>query len=239
MRTMRLGIQMQTFDMCRLGFVLQVMDAYSGGDGSTQVVPLRATPTRSTRLCRASKEISERALSNAGAVAAAAWNRRWRNPGAATTGRPPVITVRNVDCLEQAGAFLSGRGLTRVAVLNMANARTPGGGFRRGCGAQEENMHRRSDLHLYLEDTSAWEHAWAPRTSGGRRSLTACRANTAFYPIPDDAVLYSRDVRVFRGPESDGYPTLSEPFSVDGECPLPSPGPPGCASTPRGRSHRC
>ena len=50
-------------------------------------------------------------------------------------------------------------------VLNMANARTPGGGFHQGdgkgtvlcalmseTGAQEENLHRRSNLSQYLED---------------------------------------------------------------------------------------
>ena len=119
-------------------------------------------------------------------------------PAAAT----PIVEVKSTDCLEEARALLTTCGPDdRVAVLNMANAFTPGGGFRAGCGAQEENLHRRSDLHLFLED----ERAWQP-VNGKRRD---------FYPIPEGAALYSRDVRVFRGPEATGYPMLSEPFSID------------------------
>ena len=53
-----------------------------------------------------------------------------------------VVEVRNVDCLQEAATLISnsggggGGGGGRVAVLNMANAMTPGGGFRVGCGAQ-------------------------------------------------------------------------------------------------------
>ena len=114
----------------------------------------------------------------------------------------PIVEVKSTDCLEEACALRRTCGPDeRVAVLNMANAFTPGGGFRHGCGAQEENLHRRSDLHLFLED----ERAWQPLN--GRR--------VQFYPIPDGAALYSRDVRVFRGSEAKGYPMLSEPFSID------------------------
>ena len=55
------------------------------------------------------------------------------------------IKIRNTDCLEQAHelvvacggaaeAAVSGGVDERVAVLNMANAHRPGGGFRAGCG---------------------------------------------------------------------------------------------------------
>eukprot|EP00969_Alexandrium_andersonii_P220080 9720066-Alexandrium_andersonii.AAC.1 len=39
----------------------------------------------------------------------------------------------------------------RVAVLNMASSRNPGGGVRIGKGAQEENLHRRTDAFRFLE----------------------------------------------------------------------------------------
>jgi uncharacterized protein (TIGR02452 family) len=106
-----------------------------------------------------------------------------------SVGRPEV-TVRSADILEVAGE-LSYEG-TRVAVLNMANAKKPGGGVRSGAGAQEENLHRRSDACRFLEKQ-------------GRQ----------FYPIPPDACLLSRGVVVFRGAEAQGYPILIKPFKVD------------------------
>eukprot|EP00969_Alexandrium_andersonii_P056787 2503838-Alexandrium_andersonii.AAC.1 len=51
--------------------------------------------------------------------------------------------------LEAAGGYAS-QGC-RVAVLNMAAKSHPGGGVRRGAGAQEENLHRRSDAFRFLE----------------------------------------------------------------------------------------
>ncbi|HAT8907572.1 TPA: TIGR02452 family protein [Legionella pneumophila subsp. pneumophila] len=38
------------------------------------------------------------------------------------------------------------------AVLNMANAYIPGGGYLEGLGAQEENIYRRSNCHFYIYD---------------------------------------------------------------------------------------
>lgn len=37
------------------------------------------------------------------------------------------------------------------AVLNMANACVPGGGYVEGAAAQEENMYRRTDCHYYID----------------------------------------------------------------------------------------
>jgi len=108
----------------------------------------------------------------------------------------PTVEVVSADMLEvagdlaQAGAQAGGQEI-RVAVLNMANARRPGGGVRTGAGAQEENFHRRSDLGRFLEQQSA-----------------------AFYPIPPHACLLSREVTIFRGAEAAGYPVIA-PFRVD------------------------
>ena len=47
---------------------------------------------------------------------------------------------------------LSRRSGKIFAVLNMANAYVPGGGYIEGASAQEENLYRRSDCHFYIRD---------------------------------------------------------------------------------------
>ena len=79
----------------------------------------------------------------------------------------------------------------RVGVLNMASARRAGGGVVEGAGAQEENLHRRSNAALW----------------------TMGQKNRA-YPIPADGCLVSPGVAVFRGAEKDGYPLLDKPFEA-------------------------
>ena len=91
------------------------------------------------------------------------------------------VSVINADCLQEAEAHVLGG--SKVAVLNMANAKNAGGGFRSGAGAQEENIHRRSDMFRFL---------W------GRRN--------ALYPLKTGEAIISEGVTVFRGPEESGYP---------------------------------
>lgn len=81
-----------------------------------------------------------------------------------------------------------GRGL-RQRQARSAGQHRGGGGYKEGAGAQEENLHRRSDTYRFLEQK-------------GRK----------LYPIPDDGCLLSRNVTVFRGSEKDGYPFLDRPF---------------------------
>eukprot|EP00969_Alexandrium_andersonii_P049554 2175084-Alexandrium_andersonii.AAC.1 len=66
----------------------------------------------------------------------------------------------------------------------MANKKRPGGGVRSGAGAQEENLHRRSDAFRFLER----------QVQGGD-----------LYPIPAEACLVTEKVTVFRGAEAEGY----------------------------------
>ena len=116
------------------------------------------------------------------------------------------ILVRNTDCLEEA-MRLKSQGLQRVALLNMANATQPGGGWKGGAGAQEENCHRRTNLCEFLMDTSGG--AWR---NHGRPCYPIARGDKVPLEL---GVLYSPAVCVFRGPESDGYPFMQQPFFVD------------------------
>ena len=59
-----------------------------------------------------------------------------------------------------------------VCILNLANAETPGGGFRHGAMAQEEALCYRSSLYLTLK--------------------------RKYYPIPDKAAIYSPSILIVR-----------------------------------------
>jgi len=101
---------------------------------------------------------------------------------------PVQVQVRNADVLEVASEYAD----LRAAVLNMGSAHSPGGGFRTGSGAQEENLHRRTDLVRFLAEQCQW-----------------------YYPMKQEECLLSKGVTVFRGPEALGYPLLDKPFKVD------------------------
>ena len=76
----------------------------------------------------------------------------------------------------------------KVAVLNMASDSTAGGGVAAGCGAQEENLYRRTDICLA---TRKKNEAWCPH-----------------YPLNREA-LVTEAVTLLRGREEDGYPLLA------------------------------
>ena len=98
----------------------------------------------------------------------------------------PKFSVESRDIL-QVSQELCGRGC-RDGVLNTASTSHPGGVFRSGAGAQEENLHRRSDAVRFTYEQSS-----------------------QFYPIPREACLLSHGVTVFRGSESDGYRFWTSP----------------------------
>ncbi|UJR23370.1 hypothetical protein I4U23_026379 [Adineta vaga] len=104
--------------------------------------------------------------------------------------QPTEICVVDGDCLDTFLSLKKKYPNCNPLVLNMANAFSPGGGWRDGCGAQEENLHRRTNLFQCLEDSY--------RQLDGRRNWS--------YPIPEFGGIYSPDVSVFRGSESAGYP---------------------------------
>jgi Microbial-type PARG, catalytic domain len=107
-----------------------------------------------------------------------------------------LVEVVN-GCTLDVALALRRAGLAPV-VLNMASPRRPGGGYRSGAAAQEENLFRRSNYQQVLEDR-------------GRRFDTRRRWR---YPLPDYGGVYSPRVMVFRGSLHDGYPFLYEPLEV-------------------------
>ncbi|KAI6658687.1 hypothetical protein LOD99_10982 [Oopsacas minuta] len=99
------------------------------------------------------------------------------------------------DCLVAALDLVS-QGLD-PAVLVLASAYNPGGGYMEGAGAQEENLCRRTTL---------WQNLMDPFGVGGERKWV--------YPIPEFGAIYSPKVLVFRGEEKSGYAYLAEPVRL-------------------------
>lgn len=102
------------------------------------------------------------------------------------------IYVENID------TFLKAIELgPSAAVLNMASARTPGGGVINGSKAQEEDLCRRSNLIVslygFVEKGKSWFNY----------------RNTGDYPIPTFGGIYSPKVTIFKDQE---YNTYKEPF---------------------------
>lgn len=104
--------------------------------------------------------------------------------------RPTRIDVVNATTLDAA------RGLAdkghRVAALNFASAKNPGGGFLSGARAQEESIARASGLYAMLLDDPMYDHHRALRD-----------------PLYTTWVIYSPDVPVFR---LDDGQLLDEPY---------------------------
>jgi hypothetical protein len=61
-----------------------------------------------------------------------------------------VIRVVEGDCLDVA-LLLKNKFQLNPIVLNMADEKIPGGGYKYGAGAQEEGLHRRTNLYQHLD----------------------------------------------------------------------------------------
>ncbi|MFT7537163.1 MAG: hypothetical protein ACI85K_003120 [Hyphomicrobiaceae bacterium] len=75
--------------------------------------------------------------------------RRWQ---AEAHPESPTLAVLQGDWGEVTSRLTRQYGAI-FAVLNMANAYVPGGGYLEGMVAQEENMFRRTDCHFYIADS--------------------------------------------------------------------------------------
>ena len=111
---------------------------------------------------------------------------------------PAEVVAR--DCLAVARRLVEA-GESGVCVLDMASAKTPGGGVYSGAGAQEEHLFRSSDcfrsFYRFADFGADWGVPRAPRS----------------YPLRGDfAGVFAPGVTVFRGPEVEGYPLLERPW---------------------------
>ncbi|MGY4906702.1 TIGR02452 family protein [Streptomyces sp. 900116325] len=110
------------------------------------------------------------------------------------TDRASVIEVTDESSL-QAARRMTGEGSGRIAVLNYASARNPGGGYLNGAQAQEEALCRSSALYAtLLRAPEYYAHHRAERS--------------AFYT---DRVIHSPGVPVFR---DDRGRLLDTPYTV-------------------------
>lgn len=93
------------------------------------------------------------------------------------------IIIENIDTIDGAVNILAQN--MKPLVLNMASAWTPGGGVRKGAGAQEETLFLRSNYDMTLEKK--------------------------FYPLKLDEVIYSPNVVIFKDSDYDKI----KPFTLD------------------------
>lgn len=112
------------------------------------------------------------------------------------------VDVVEGDCLEAAENLIA-RGM-RPVVLNMASDYTPGGGYKGGAGAQEENLFRRTNLLHVLANEGRW---YNPKGKG-------VVPPNKMYPLPDPSCLYSPSAFVLRASEANGYAWLPKPYEV-------------------------
>jgi uncharacterized protein (TIGR02452 family) len=125
--------------------------------------------------------------------------------------KPPYastsVKVVNEDCLIIYQKLVSeGR---RPLLLNMANQTSPGGGYRKGDGAQEENIFRRSNYYQSLDA----EIADRDRLHcNDKCELKPISKSDSFYPMDDFGAIYTTGITVFRQTEANGYALMKAPL---------------------------
>ena len=112
----------------------------------------------------------------------------------------------NADCVDLA-EYLIGEGYN-PAILNLASAKKPGGGYRDGLGAQEESLCRSSNLSVSLYQFGD------PKYVNIRESGVPTR--TIAYPLDTNfGGIYSPNVTFFRNNKKKYFTFREHPFQCD------------------------
>ena len=122
------------------------------------------------------------------------------------------IKVEEVDCVVAYLKLLK-KGKKPV-LLNMASATSPGGGYRKGDGAQEENLFRRSDYFRSLDvemDDFLSERSDRFQCSSDSREESLSKPHK-MYPIDEFGGIYTSGLTFFRHSQDVGYEYLDRPI---------------------------
>lgn len=109
----------------------------------------------------------------------------------------PARPRLNMITLKEQNTFAAVEDIARkggkVAALNFANAKHPGGGYLHGSNAQEEDLCRRSTLYPILQN----------------------HQRKGEYPIAHDELIYSKEVMIIRDSYENEYHFLDNPIKCD------------------------
>ncbi|UJR07462.1 hypothetical protein I4U23_011751 [Adineta vaga] len=129
-----------------------------------------------------------------------------------TPFKSTTVRVVNEDCLVLYEKLISNG--YRPLLLNMANATSPGGGYRKGDGAQEENLFRRSDYYQSLDREIADKEQSEPLYCNGKGQIRKPTGYNGFYPMEMFGAIYTSGITVFRHrEEEEGYAYMAKPLS--------------------------